>query len=235
MAVSWSDADFEYTLVKLYPIGGNIKSDYSERHRFPDVRQSLSHRRMTFNGMRMIWLAMGSNRDGAQGSGTVTICHAVRLLSHHKFAIVAHSGCFLTPAMGHGRQAAYLNAVVGIRGSIGPAALLRLVKRIERDAGRRTGVRWGPRPLDIDILDHGGRILGHPATATRRGSLILPHPGIASRGFVLVPLAEAGPAWRHPLLGLGANALLARRPRLRHGIIRLDSSAFDECCKGDPT
>ena len=170
----------------------------------------------------MIWLAFGSNCAGTNGPPVATICHALRALSLEKLAILAKLVFFLTPPVGPGRQAPYVNAVVGFRGSIGPAALLRLLKRLEREAGRRTGTRWGPRPLDIDILDHGGRILGHPARSTRRGSLILPHPGIAARGFVLVPLAAAAPGWRHPLTGLSAKALLARQPRLRRGIVRFD-------------
>ena len=123
--------------------------------------------------------------------------------------------------MGHVRQPRYHNAVIGVRGSISPAALLRLVKRLERGAGRRLGVRWGPRALDIDILDFGGRIIGHPARETRPGRLILPHPGIQDRGFVLVPLAEAAPHWRHPILGVSAQTLLDRRPALRRGIVAL--------------
>ncbi len=183
--------------------------------------------------MKGIWLAFGSNSKGAHGEPSSAICHALRALSHHKFAITAYSGCFSTPPMGYGRQAPYVNAVVGIEGSIGPAMLLRLLKRLEREAGRRTGTRWGPRPLDIDILDHGGRIVGHPATATRRGTLILPHPGIANRGFVLVPLAKTAPHWRHPVHGVGARALLARRPHLRRGIVKLGHATKDQMILND--
>ena len=78
--------------------------------------------------------------------------------------------------------------------------------------------------LDIDILDFKGRVIGHPARATRRGSLILPHPGICDRGFVFVPLAEIAPHWRHPLLDVTARNVLLRRAGLRRGVVELNSA-----------
>jgi 2-amino-4-hydroxy-6-hydroxymethyldihydropteridine diphosphokinase len=87
--------------------------------------------------------------------------------------------------------------------------MLRLLKRIERRAGRRLGRRWGPRPLDIDILDYRGTRIGWPPRRREPGRLILPHPEMHRRVFVLVPLLEIAPHWRHPILGLGARALLS--------------------------
>src|SRR5262249_8436131 len=87
---------------------------------------------------------------------------------------------------------------------------LRLVKGLERQAGRRLGQTWGPRPLDIDILDFGGRRLGWPPGRHRRGRLILPHPEAHRRAFVLVPVADIAPAWRHPVLGATPARPLAR-------------------------
>lgn len=169
--------------------------------------------------MRDIWLALGRNAAGTQPLPGSAFDHTRSELARHKLLVFARSCEYLTPPMGSVRQNSFHNAVIGVRGSIAPAALLRLLKRIERSAGRRLGVRWGPRALDIDILDFGGRIIGHPARITRPGTLILPHPGIAARGFVLVPLAEASPHWRHPTLGVSAGTLLARRPALRRGIV----------------
>ena len=145
-----------------------------------------------------IWLALGANSSSRLGAPCATIYHTVHEIQRHNLTIFAHSSLISSPPMGFVHQKPFHNAVIGVRGSIAPAALLRLLKRLERAAGRRLGVRWGPRPLDIDILDFGGRIVGHPARETRRGTLILPHPGIADRGFVLVPLAEVAPRWHHP-------------------------------------
>ena len=170
---------------------------------------------------REIWLALGANSASTHGSPSMTFYHTLEALERHDCVIFSRSSVISSPPMGPVRQSRYHNAVVGLRGAMAPAALLRLLKRLERAAGRRLGVHWGPRPLDLDILDFGGRIIGHPASGTRLGTLILPHPGIANRGFVLVPLAEAAPHWRHPILGQSAAEMLARQPGLARGIVRL--------------
>jgi 2-amino-4-hydroxy-6-hydroxymethyldihydropteridine diphosphokinase len=95
-----------------------------------------------------------------------------------------------------------------LKSDLAPAALLRLVKRLEYKAGRRFARRWSPRPLDIDVLDYGGRQIGWPVRGRERGRLILPHPEMHQRAFVLVPLLEVAPHWRHPVLGVGAERLL---------------------------
>jgi 2-amino-4-hydroxy-6-hydroxymethyldihydropteridine diphosphokinase len=142
--------------------------------------------------------------------------------------VVASSPAYVTVALGPGRQRPYLNAVLVVRSSLGPAAILRLAKRIERRAGRRLGQHWGPRALDIDLLDHGGRRLGWPARRRERGRLVLPHPEMHARAFVLVPLLDVAPFWRHPVLGLPARTLLAGLPaRHRRGVgPSLDFMAF---------
>jgi 2-amino-4-hydroxy-6-hydroxymethyldihydropteridine diphosphokinase len=127
--------------------------------------------------------------------------------------VVAASHIYATAPLGPGRQAQYLNAVVEARAPVGPAALLRALKRIERRSGRRLGVLWGPRSLDIDILDFAGRRLGWPARRRQRGTLVLPHPEMHRRAFVLVPLLEAAPHWRHPVLRVAGRTLLARIPK----------------------
>jgi len=167
---------------------------------------------------RAIWLGLGGNIAGAWGPPRSTLARAVREIEAAGFIIVSRSRIYRTLPIGGGRQPSYLNAVVGVRGSMAPAELLRFVKSLEGAAGRRSNGRWGARPLDVDILDFGGRRVGQPGTARLAGRLLLPHPEIAGRGFVLVPLAEAGPDWRHPRLGVGAAALLRRRPWLRRGV-----------------
>jgi 2-amino-4-hydroxy-6-hydroxymethyldihydropteridine diphosphokinase len=78
-----------------------------------------------------------------------------------------------------------------------------------------------PRPLDIDILDYGGRRQGWPPMRRERGRLILPHPLLHRRTFVLVPLMEVAPHWRHPVFGCRPRGLLARLgPNARTGVVR---------------
>jgi len=138
----------------------------------------------------------------------------------------------MTTPVGLGRQPAYLNAVVMVEGRMAPTALLRTLKRIERNAGRRLGRHWGPRQLDIDILDFGGRQIGNPRGRRARGQLLLPHPEMHRRAFVLLPLREIAPGWRHPRLGVTASVLLARlRRHERAGVRRLLDSPARTCDK----
>jgi 2-amino-4-hydroxy-6-hydroxymethyldihydropteridine diphosphokinase len=110
--------------------------------------------------------------------------------------------------------------------------LLRLAKRIERQAGRRLGGHWGPRSLDIDVLDYGGRSYGSPSRRRRRGQLVLPHPEMHRRAFVLVPLLEVVPHWSHPALGATARTLLARLgPSHRRGVRQSLDFARSPCDK----
>ncbi len=164
---------------------------------------------------RTVWLGLGANIAGAVGAPATTIAWALRELETGGIRVLRASPIYRSRAMGHLRQPDYFNAVAEVCNAPPPARLLHRLKMIERRAGRSLGVHWGPRPLDIDILAYGGRIIGHPATATRRGSLIVPHPGVASREFVLGPLAEMAPHWRHPCLRVSAGDLLRRRPDVR--------------------
>jgi 2-amino-4-hydroxy-6-hydroxymethyldihydropteridine diphosphokinase len=87
-----------------------------------------------------------------------------------------------------------------------PIALLRAVRRVERRVGRTPSFRNGPREIDVDILDLGGR--------RRDGSdPLLPHPRIGERRFALAPLAEVSPGWRDPRSGKSVAELLAALPK----------------------
>lgn len=168
-----------------------------------------------------IRIALGGNIPGHWGDPKQTFERAIREIEHAGLAVVARSGLFLTRPVGRAGQPDYLNAVVAVRGAIAPAALLRLLKRIETAAGRRVTGRWGPRPLDLDILDFGGRILGNPSRARVRGSLVLPHPEMEDRAFVLTPLVEVSPKWQHPRLDASARTLALRIAGQARGIRRL--------------
>jgi 2-amino-4-hydroxy-6-hydroxymethyldihydropteridine diphosphokinase len=165
-------------------------------------------------------LALGANLAGPWGSPSETLRRARRELSCAGLRILASSHIYDTVPLGPGRQASYLNAVLLLQSHLAPAALLRLIKRIERRAGRRLGAHWGPRCLDIDILDYGGRRLGWPKRRRQRGRLVLPHPEMHLRAFVLVPLLEVDPHWRHPVLAVAGRALLARLARASQRGIR---------------
>ncbi|MGH6734501.1 MAG: 2-amino-4-hydroxy-6-hydroxymethyldihydropteridine diphosphokinase [Methyloceanibacter sp.] len=150
-------------------------------------------------------VSFGANYPGPWGSPADTIARAVREIAHAGIAIEAVSGLYETAAVGRASQPSYINAVALIDTPLSPEALLRALKGIERRAGRRGGSPWGPRTLDIDILDHKGLVKHwrgrHPRFA-RAGPrpLVLPHPWMHERLFVLRPLLDIAPDWRHPVL-----------------------------------
>ena len=182
--------------------------------------------------MTRLLLALGANISGVWGAPKRTLIRTCDELAQAGLRTIRASRIYVTTPLGPGRQAPYVNAVLLLEAQLAPAALLRLIKQIERRAGRRFGRRWGPRCLDIDILDYGGRRLGWPPRRRERGRLILPHPEMHRRAFVLVPLLEVAPHWRHPVQGTGARGLLARLGRRsRYGVrqtLDLGASACDK-------
>lgn len=120
--------------------------------------------------------------------------------------LCARSRLYRSPAWPDPADPEFVNAVIAIETGLSPEALLAALHAIEAGFGRRRGRRNGPRTLDLDLLDYDGRV----AAENRPGGLILPHPGLEKRDFVLLPLAEIAPDWRHPVSGDGLPALLAR-------------------------
>jgi 2-amino-4-hydroxy-6-hydroxymethyldihydropteridine diphosphokinase len=116
--------------------------------------------------------------------------------------IVAASSLYRTaPVGGPPGQPDYLNAALVLETDLPPEALLAGLLRIEQEAGRERRERWGPRVLDLDLLAYGTLVLDVPG-------LTLPHPRLMERAFVLAPLAEVAPGWRHPVTGVTARDAL---------------------------
>lgn len=170
-----------------------------------------------------ILIGLGSNRAGHWGEPAEALQRAVDEMRAAGISVDAVSNIYLTEGVGSWQPGEYVNAVVAADAHMGPIALLRLLKRLEACAGKRSGRPWGPRPLDLDIIDYKGvvRHWRHPAPrgASNRG-LILPHIGAHERPFVLKPLLDVAPKWRHPVLMLSANQLWSRCVRERSGRIR---------------
>ncbi len=149
------------------------------------------------DGAARVHLGLGSNL----GDRARNIERAVELLGE-RMQVELVSKLYETPPMYEEHQSPFLNAVCRCAAPPAPPDLLRLIQEIEAALGRVPGPKNSPRPLDIDILLYGALTLNEP-------DLVIPHPGIAERPFVLVPLAEIDPGAVHPLTGKTAAAMLA--------------------------
>ncbi len=169
---------------------------------------------------KSVFISLGANLKSRWGAPAATLCRCMFELEKRGFLIIRRSRIYRTsPHFGAGLMPEFYNAVIEAQSAFSVGVLLRTFRDIERDAGRRSKQRWSARPLDIDLLACGGRILNWPQQTRRGGPIVLPHPLLHERGFVLVPLVEIKPHWRHPVLGRSAATLLAAQPRLRRGIV----------------
>jgi 2-amino-4-hydroxy-6-hydroxymethyldihydropteridine diphosphokinase len=148
--------------------------------------------------LKIAFLALGSN----VGDREANLRTAVTLLQGDEIRVRRGSSLYETAPQELLDQPSFLNAVVDVETSLFPVQLLARVREIERKMGRRRVTPKGPRNIDIDILFYGRNVI---ATA----ELEVPHPRIAQRRFVLEPLAEIAPEFRHPLTGKTANEMLA--------------------------
>jgi 2-amino-4-hydroxy-6-hydroxymethyldihydropteridine diphosphokinase len=158
----------------------------------------------------MIVIALGSNMEGAWGTPRQTVERAFGELDGYPLKLLRASRLLLTAPYGKPNQPTFVNAVAIVDTHLPPLALLNRLQQLERAAGRRRTVRWGPRTLDLDIIDYHS--MQREMTGGLRQSLHLPHPGIAERAFVLQPLSEIAPAWRHPVTRRSARCMLRHLP-----------------------
>jgi len=115
--------------------------------------------------------------------------------------ISVYSSIYQTEAWGPIPQADFLNQVLLVSTTLNPQACLTEMLAIEKEFGRERKERWGPRTLDLDLLYYGDMIIAE-------ADLVVPHPRISERKFILTPLAEIAPLYVDPVSGLTANAML---------------------------
>lgn len=153
--------------------------------------------------MAIVHIGVGSNLGEREDN-----CHkALQLLETNGVTILRRSSLFETEPWGEKDQPRFINMAVEGETSLSPDQLLNVVKTVERTLGRERTFRWGPRIIDLDILFYD-------EMAISTEDLCLPHPRIAEREFVLLPLSEITPQKMHPILGKTIYTILEE---LKHG------------------
>lgn len=152
----------------------------------------------------MILIGLGANLPSVAGTPEQTLRMSLVTLSGSGVNVKSVSRLYQTPAWPDPSDPPFVNAVARVETARDPAALMALLVSTEDAFGRVRGRRNSPRTLDLDLLDYEGRV--------EPGPPVLPHPRLRSRGFVLVPLADVAPAWRHPESGQRVDELIAALP-----------------------
>jgi len=147
-------------------------------------------------------VALGSNLSGGYGSSEALLEAALIALTAAGLKILARSGWWRSTAWPDPTGPEYRNGVAIVDAAGGPQAVLQSLLQVEQAFSRRRAGRNAPRTLDLDLIAYGRLVLDTPA-------LILPHPRAHERLFVMGPLAEIAPDWRHPLSGRTAVELAA--------------------------
>ena len=155
---------------------------------------------------RPAYIGLGSNLNnpGRQIEMTFKMLDAIS-----RTRLIARSSLYCSAPFGGVEQPDFVNAAAALLTQLGATDLLRELQKIERERGREPGgVRWGPRILDLDLLLYSNNIIAEP-------DLTVPHPGIAERNFVLLPLRELAPDLQVPGLGrIGEIAVNEQEPRI---------------------
>lgn len=153
-------------------------------------------------------VALGSNRRHHRHGTPAGVVEAAIAALGAEMQVLRRSHIHATAPVGPSDRR-FANAVVEVRTGLTPAELLARLKAIERAFGRRRGRRWAMRVLDLDIIAYGGAVLPSRLRWASARGLVIPHRAMHRRRFVLDPMVEVAPDWRHPVLGRTARQLRA--------------------------
>ena len=148
--------------------------------------------------MNRVFLQLGSN----EGNSNALLQKAIMLINDHIGKVINQSAVYESEAWGNLNQNNFLNQVIAINTSMDPKELLHAVLKIENKLGRKRVEHWGPRTMDIDILFYENQIIKDEP------ELIVPHPRIEQRKFVLTPMNEIASEFIHPILKRSISQLL---------------------------
>ena len=205
----------------------------------PQAREDNESGKGPLNPTQQVLAALGANLDSVAGPPRATLLAAIEMLAAAGLVIRAVSPFYRTPAFPAGSGPDYVNAALVIETAMTPQQVLAQFHEIEASMGRERVQRWGQRTLDIDLLAFDDHVLPEIAefrrwqtllpseqVAQTPDQLILPHPRIQDRAFVLVPLADIAPDWLHPVLDQTIQQLLDRIPQAEKDEVQMLESAL---------
>jgi len=171
-------------------------------------------------------IATGSNLPSGLKGDQPAVGAALKLLSKESLKILQVSPSYRSPAFPAGSGPDYVNGAVLVSTRLSREEMLTVLHEIERNVGRTRRIRWEPRVIDLDLIDYAGQIAPDMAgfktwfempleqqMKQAPEQLILPHPRLQDRPFVLIPMRDIVPNWRHPVTGLSIFQMLARFSR----------------------
>lgn len=164
------------------------------------------------NRIEPVLIALGTNLAGQMDSPAIQLDNAIDQIAHAGLPVIARSRLYQTPCFPPGAGPDFVNAVVMCQSSMTALETLHCLHAIEAAAGRIRRARWQPRVLDLDLLAYGDTVLPNPdgfrhwarlppelQPQLAPQELVLPHPRLHERAFVLVPLMDVAPDWCHPV------------------------------------
>ena len=166
----------------------------------------------------MIYLNIGSNLPSKEGSRENNIVTAISLLKKLNLNLIEISSFYQTPSYPDNSDPKFINLCVKLESNLKASELLNEIKKIERKLGRTRIKKNEPRTCDIDIIDFNGKII-------KNDELIVPHPRLHLRNFVIYPLKEIEPNWLHPIFNKKIDSFFQKLDKNSHNeITRLSKS-----------
>lgn len=161
----------------------------------------------------MILIALGANLPSRlAGSPRATCEMALDALARRAVRPLRRSRWYRSAPVPPSDQPDFVNGVAMVGSSHTPEDLLALLHDVERRLGRVRGAAGAARTIDLDLIAHGDTVAGWPDDGDGDGGLVLPHPRLHLRAFVLMPLGDVAPGWRHPVRGIGVAEMIAALP-----------------------